>query len=201
MVNKKYFYLFFSIFSYCVALLMYVLAPVLILNESNIELSELNIFCCIFTMLSCFFLTHRFQGKKGIKFIYIILFFMTYIALVFGNNNLFDFIVKKLFQYYEYNNLTESYQYEKLWNIWAKENGGETLEMYLKREGVDAPDFIDNPDFWDKASKNFAETASGEVDALIGPYVRDNSIWNTIEKPILNNNKDVTSINIINPLE
>ena len=57
---------------------------------------------------------------------------------------------------------------------WAKENGGETLEMYLKREGVDA---------------------------LIGPYVRDNSIWNTIEKPILNNNKDVTSINIINPLE
>ena len=84
---------------------------------------------------------------------------------------------------------------------WAKENGGETLEMYLKREGVDAPDFIDNPDFWDKASKNFAETASGEVDALIGPYVRDNSIWNTIEKPILNNNKDVTSINIINPLE
>lgn len=73
--------------------------------------------------------------------------------------------------------------------------------MYLKREGVDAPDFIDNPDFWDKASKNFAETASGEVDALIGPYVRDNSIWNTIEKPILNNNKDVTSINIINPLE
>ena len=57
---------------------------------------------------------------------------------------------------------------------WAKENGEETLEMYLKREGVDA---------------------------LIGPYVRDNSIWNTIEKPILNNYKDVTSINIINPLE
>ena len=84
---------------------------------------------------------------------------------------------------------------------WAKENGGETLEMYLKREGIDAPNFSDNPDFWDKASKNFAETSSGEVDVLIGPYIRDNSIWNTIEKPILNNNKDVTSINIINPLE
>lgn len=130
MVNKKYFYLFFSIFSYCVALLMYVLAPVLILNESNIELSELNIFCCIFTMLSCFFLTHRFQGKKGIKFIYIILFFMTYIALVFGNNNLFDFIVKKLFQYYEYNNLTESYQYEKLWNIWANDLSRNLMYVY-----------------------------------------------------------------------
>jgi len=109
---------------------MYVLAPVLILNESNIELSELNIFCCIFTMLSCFLLTHRFQGKKGIKFIYIILFFMTYIALVFGNNNLFDFIVKKLFQYYEYNNLTESYQYEKLWNIWANDLSRNLMYVY-----------------------------------------------------------------------
>lgn len=79
MVNKKYFYLFFSIFSYCVALLMYVLAPVLILNESNIELSELNIFCCIFTMLSCFFLTHRFQGKKRNKiYIYYSFFYDIY---------------------------------------------------------------------------------------------------------------------------
>lgn len=55
---------------------------------------------------------------------------MTYIALVFGNNNLFDFIVKKLFQYYEYNNLTESYQYEKLWNIWANDLSRNLMYVY-----------------------------------------------------------------------
>lgn len=129
MLNKKIVFIF-SIFSYCVALLMYVFAPILILNESNIELSELNIFCCIFTMLSCFLLIDRFQGKKGMKFTYIILFFMTYIALVLGNNKVFDFVVKKLFQYYENNNLTESSQYELLWTIWANDLSRNLMYVY-----------------------------------------------------------------------
>lgn len=46
---------------------------------------------------------------------------MTYIALVLGNNNVFDFVVKKLIKYYENNNMTESYQYEQLWIIWAND--------------------------------------------------------------------------------
>ncbi len=46
---------------------------------------------------------------------------MTYIALVLGNNNVFDFVVKELIKYYENNNMTESYQYEQLWIIWAND--------------------------------------------------------------------------------
>ena len=118
MVNKKIFLLIFSIFSYCVALSIYLFAPALILYESYFDV---DIFCCIFTMLSHFLLFHRFQDKKGMKFTYIILFFMTYIALVWGNQNVFDFGIKKLFQYYENNNLTESYHYEELWRIWASD--------------------------------------------------------------------------------
>lgn len=115
MVNKKIFLLIFSIFSYCVAFSIYLFDPVLIENELYIDLNK---FCCIFTMLSHFLLFHRFQDKKGMKFTYIILFFMTYIALVLGNHPVYDFAMRRVLQYYRNNNLTESYQYELLHNEW-----------------------------------------------------------------------------------
>ena len=46
---------------------------------------------------------------------------MTYITLVLGNNNIFDFVVKKLIKHYENINMIESYQYEQLWSIWAND--------------------------------------------------------------------------------
>ena len=46
---------------------------------------------------------------------------MTYITLVLGNNNIFDFVVKKLIKHYENISMIESYQYEQLWSIWAND--------------------------------------------------------------------------------
>ena len=81
---------------------------------------------------------------------------------------------------------------------WAKENNCVTLEMYLKDAGVQVPAFSDNPEFWSNASENFAKSAKGNVRALIGPNIRSNSIWNTIEKQTLLNNPNVNSITEIN---
>ena len=121
MLYKKIFLLIISLLFYCAALLMYVVTPFLIVRNSNTVLFDPNIFCCIFTMFSFFFLFGRLQLSKRMKFPYIILFFMTYITLILGNNNIFDFVVKKLIKHYENINMIESYQYEQLWSIWAND--------------------------------------------------------------------------------
>ena len=73
-----------------------------------------------------------------------------------------------------------------------------TAVYYITRDGIIHFTFSDNPEFWSNASENFAKSAKGNVRALIGPNIRSNSIWNTIEKQTLLNNPNVNSITEIN---
>ncbi|MXN91128.1 type IV secretion protein Rhs [Flavobacterium sp. Sd200] len=83
----------------------------------------------------------------------------------------------------------------------AKANGGKTLEMTFKGGLMNAispylPRSVSTP-IWNKLSLNFAKGASGTVDFITttaGP--RAQSIWNTVEKPVLESN----SVNIITHL-
>lgn len=87
---------------------------------------------------------------------------------------------------------------------WAEDyagaSGKTTLEMKLAEEGVSMPPFRENPDAWFQASREFAEGASGPVDAFVTGSVRPNSVFNTIEKPALLLNPNVPKINVIDPL-
>jgi hypothetical protein len=54
---------------------------------------------------------------------------------------------------------------------------------------------------WKALSADFAETASGEVQAFVGGS-RSRSVWSTVEKPILMRNQSVNKIVIrdaVNP--
>lgn len=123
---KKIFLLVLSIASYIMALLMYVINLMLILYNYDFDLFEPNILCIIFTMTAFFFFEKIFFPKR-IRFSYIILFFITYIALVIGNNNVFDFTLIKLLKYCEYLNIIES---EQLWDIWSNDLSRNLMYFY-----------------------------------------------------------------------
>ena len=46
---------------------------------------------------------------------------MIYFALIIGNNNVFDYVLKRILNFYENHNLTESDKYEKMWSLWTND--------------------------------------------------------------------------------
>jgi hypothetical protein len=46
---------------------------------------------------------------------------MIYFALIIGNNNVFDYVLKMIINFYENHNLTESDKYEKMWSLWTND--------------------------------------------------------------------------------
>lgn len=86
----------------------------------------------------------------------------------------------------------------------AKENGGQTLEQLLERNGVSPLPAWDELDpesvrFWNDASAAYAQNASGEVRAVLGSDLRVGSVWETVEVPRLLENPHVTAINVVDP--
>jgi hypothetical protein len=105
----------------------------------------------------------------------------------------------------------------------AKEHNGKTLEMKvyehlreLEKFGVDYDEDFgiiytgDDPDFWDKCSKAFAEQASGDIHVIEGTDKRKfsdgrtvseeeftGSVYRTVEYPALANKEKVNSITSI----
>ncbi|KAF9533978.1 hypothetical protein CPB83DRAFT_844886 [Crepidotus variabilis] len=79
---------------------------------------------------------------------------------------------------------------------YAKKHDKETLEMGLNKAHVKLPAWGQSktaPELWDHASKLWAERAKGETIAFLG-QVRPQSVYNTIEKPLLEKNTKVTKI-------
>ncbi|KAJ3542451.1 hypothetical protein NMY22_g3509 [Coprinellus aureogranulatus] len=84
---------------------------------------------------------------------------------------------------------------------YARARGKFTLEMLLKQQGLELPQFPFKAgeeeaasELWKLASGQFAKHASGEVDVVLGDIVRSQSIWNSVEKPSLEKSEAVTKI-------
>ncbi len=95
----------------------------------------------------------------------------------------------------------------------AQENGGTTMEMLMDRNrdqlisagfpyDEDLGGFYftkDNVQDWQAISQAYAEQAKGEVHAILGENVRENSVWNTKEFPALTENDNVNKITSVDP--
>jgi len=73
----------------------------------------------------------------------------------------------------------------------ASSTGKTTLEMTPAGRALEAAG--GNISQWKALSADFARTASGEINAFTGG-ARASSVWNTVEKPLLMQNPDVTKI-------
>jgi hypothetical protein len=80
----------------------------------------------------------------------------------------------------------------------AKRAGGKTLELALDEAGVTMPVFDDRTpealEAWKDASLFFAEQASGVTHVVMGQQLRDGNVFETLERPALEANPNVTKI-------
>jgi hypothetical protein len=88
---------------------------------------------------------------------------------------------------------------DELAESWVRANapGATTLEMLLKDRGIVLPVWDGTQAVeaaWRDASAAYARGAKGEVRALLGPNLRPNSIWKTVELDALKANPAVTKI-------
>ncbi len=85
----------------------------------------------------------------------------------------------------------------------AQRMGGTTLEQLAKTRGFDMPEWDPNDpnvaEAWYMISGRYAGKASGVVRAILGPKVRDDTVWNLIELPTLKANPNVTEIIGVDP--
>lgn len=95
----------------------------------------------------------------------------------------------------------------------AQENNGTTLEMLMEKNkdtlisagfpyDEDLGGFYftkDNAQDWQLISQAYAEQASGNVHAVLGDQVRENSVWNSKEFPALKENSDVDKVISVDP--
>ena len=120
MIKNNVLSLIVAIILYLLAILLYALEPVKFLYDYDCIIFDPNILCIIVTMISFSFIVKGLQIKK-IRFLYIVLFLMTYLALIIGNNNVFDFVLKRMISHYVERTNIFSENYEKLWNIWSND--------------------------------------------------------------------------------
>ena len=95
----------------------------------------------------------------------------------------------------------------------AQANGGTTLEMLMNKNhdafitaGFDYDKDLggfyfspENAKDWESISAAYAEQATGEVHAVLGENVRENSVWNNKELPTLVENGKVNKIVSVDP--
>ena len=95
----------------------------------------------------------------------------------------------------------------------ANENGGVTLAMLMHEHrdqfieaGLEYDEDLDrflipaeNFSDWEALSNAFAEQASGDVHAVLGDQVREDSIWSTKEFPALCENDTITKVTSVDP--
>ncbi|WP_100459589.1 hypothetical protein [Mycobacteroides abscessus] len=78
-----------------------------------------------------------------------------------------------------------------------------TLEGLLDSQGIRPPKWSPTDSYaqkwWDGTSQMYAESASGEVRAVIGSNLRPGNVWQTVELPRLMDNPYVNRIVVIDP--
>lgn len=84
---------------------------------------------------------------------------------------------------------------------YANQNGGMTLEMLIDQERIRAPKWNrqkpSSLQWWDDASKEFADLSSGQTRVIVGPNVKVDSVFNRIELPALMKNDNISTISVI----
>ena len=95
----------------------------------------------------------------------------------------------------------------------AQENGGTTLEMMMDKNkddlisagfpyDEDLGGFYftpENAQDWQIISQAYAEQANGNVHAVLGENIREESVWNTKELPALEKNDNVDKVFSVDP--
>ncbi len=123
MTAKKYIRFIFSFALYTLAILINGVIPIRLTSENFSDFEYILYAIIVPIVLSLI----AFSILKDIIFIskkrrqVITLFCMIYFALILGTNNVYDFVLLKLIYYYENHNLTETVQYEQLWNHWSND--------------------------------------------------------------------------------
>lgn len=123
MVKRNIIKICFSVFIYILAILVVALIPVQISNEKLLPYDDyiLNYFLStLFSLISCNLIF--FGSKKISKLImYLVSFFMIYVALIIGGKFIFELVLNKLLRYYESNTLINTEGYEKLYSLWTND--------------------------------------------------------------------------------
>ena len=119
MIKTKFFYLFLSIAFYIFALLMIGLTPLYVINRHFWIFGE-PFFSIICSIISYVFLIKIIEIKNMfIKFL--VLFIMTYLALVLGANPIHDYILERLLLFFEEKGMANSKESLKLWDLWSND--------------------------------------------------------------------------------
>lgn len=86
-------------------------------------------------------------------------------------------------------------------NEYAQSNEGVTMEGLLLSAADDFPEWdfddMDSVKSWEKASKVYAEQASGDVRVVVRKPLRENNIFEAVEFPTLKENPNITSVTMI----
>ena len=86
-------------------------------------------------------------------------------------------------------------------NEYAQNNEGVTMEGLLLSAADDFPEWdfddMDSVKSWERASKVYAEQASGDVRVVVRKPLRENNIFEAVEFPTLKENPNITSVTMI----
>lgn len=118
-----------SLLIYLFAISLFALFPLISLYDWDTIFFGIEYYIAFFIMISFYLMTKSFKVKK-IKYLYLLLFFMAYFAQVFGCQFVFDFTIRRLFEYYENHNMTDSFLYDKLFRIRANDAGRNLIVFF-----------------------------------------------------------------------
>lgn len=84
----------------------------------------------------------------------------------------------------------------------AAGSNGTTLESLMQAQGIKPPVWtpgdIYAQNWWSTVSQTYAESASGELTAVVGSNLRPGNVWENVRLPRLMDNPNVTKITVIN---
>ena len=121
-MKNRFIFLPFSILFYVLSVLSIGLIPLIIINKNLSIFINLNnfIISIVFSVISFIFLM-KFHKIKPTLFRFLLLFAMTYLALVIGTNLIHDFVLKRLLDMYENKGLGNTEECNKLWDLWTND--------------------------------------------------------------------------------
>ena len=127
-IDSSYMSLVLSVTFYLAAILVAGVIPVRY-SFSNCLPFEMYLYVVVFPIvfsIVAFSFGLKFKNIESRKIKFLLLSFMIYFALVFGANNVFDFVLSKTIEYYE---LKEK-DSEQLWALWTNDLSRNLLYVF-----------------------------------------------------------------------